>query len=89
LLDSRALIHGELDSRLTRRYFVREATMTDPADIVVRKLIDADVHATAEVLASAFADNPAYGWMHPRAATRAQALRAFFERNLRWHLPSI
>jgi len=61
--------------------------MSDPGDVVVRKLTGADVLATAEVLASAFADNPAYVWMHPRAATRAMDLRAFFERNLRWHLP--
>lgn len=61
--------------------------MTDPGDVVVRKLTNADVHATAEVLANAFADNPAYVWMHPRAATRESDLRAFFERNLRWHLP--
>jgi GNAT superfamily N-acetyltransferase len=61
--------------------------MTERGDIVVRKLTNADVPATAEVLASAFADNPAYVWMHPRAATRASDLRAFFERNLSWHLP--
>ena len=61
--------------------------MTDEGDVVIRKLTDADVHATAEVLANAFADNPAYVWMHPRAATRARDLRAFFERNLRWHSP--
>ena len=61
--------------------------MTDEGNIVIRKLTNADVHATAEVLASAFADNPAYVWMHPRAATRAMDLRAFFQRNLRWHLP--
>jgi GNAT superfamily N-acetyltransferase len=63
-----------------------ECTMTED-DIVYRKLTESDVHATAEVLASAFADNPAYAWMHPRTATRARDLRAFFERNLRWHLP--
>jgi hypothetical protein len=65
----------------------REATVTDEGDIVVRKPTNADVHATAEVLANAFADNGAYVWMHPRAATRASDLRAFFERNLRWHSP--
>jgi GNAT superfamily N-acetyltransferase len=59
----------------------------DEGDIVIRKLTTADVHATAEVLADAFADNPAYGWMHPRAAARVSDLRAFFERNLRWHSP--
>jgi GNAT superfamily N-acetyltransferase len=57
------------------------------SEIVVRKLANADVPATAEVLAHAFADNPAYVWMHPRAATRASDLRAFFQRNLQWHLP--
>jgi hypothetical protein len=46
--------------------------MTDQGDIVVRKLTSADVHTTAEVLARAFADNPAYVWMHPRAATRRE-----------------
>lgn len=56
-------------------------------DVLVRKLTAHDVSATAEVLASAFADNPAYAWMHPRRARRADDLRAFFERNLRWHLP--
>ena len=61
--------------------------MTDPGDVVIRKLTNADVYATAEVLADAFADNPAYVWMHPRAAKRARDLRALFERNLRWHLP--
>jgi len=61
--------------------------VTDESDIVIRKLTNADVHATAEVLADAFADNLAYVWMHPRAATRASDLRAFFQRNLRWHLP--
>jgi len=62
-------------------------TMPDESDIVIRKLTNADARATAEVLANAFADNPAYVWMHPRAATRASDLRAFFQRNLRWHLP--
>src|SRR5689334_20446662 len=56
-------------------------------EIVCRKLTESDVNDTAKVLATAFADNPAYAWMHPRAATRAGDLRAFFERNLRWHLP--
>lgn len=53
----------------------------------VRALTRADIGATAAVLAAAFAENPAYAWMHPRVATRAQDLRAFFERNLEWHLP--
>jgi GNAT superfamily N-acetyltransferase len=65
--------------------FGREAAVTDAGDIVIRKLTNADVQTTAEVLASAFADNAAYVWMHPRAALRASDLRAFFERNLRWH----
>jgi GNAT superfamily N-acetyltransferase len=56
-------------------------------EILCRKLVESDVHPTADVLARAFADNPAYTWMHPRAATRARDLRAFFERNLRWHIP--
>lgn len=62
-------------------------THENESDIVVRKLTSADVRSTAEVLADAFGDNPAYAWMHPRAATRASDLRAFFDRNLRWHLP--
>jgi GNAT superfamily N-acetyltransferase len=61
--------------------------MTEPGDLGIRKLTSEDVRATADVLADAFADNPAYVWMHPRAATRGSDLRAFFERNLRWHLP--
>jgi GNAT superfamily N-acetyltransferase len=61
--------------------------VTDESDVIIRKLTTADVNATALVLANAFADNGAYEWMHPRAATRASDLRAFFERNLRWHLP--
>jgi GNAT superfamily N-acetyltransferase len=64
-----------------------EALVTDQGDIVVRKLTSADVHATARVLADAFAENPAYVWMHPRSAERSSDLRAFFERNLWWHLP--
>jgi GNAT superfamily N-acetyltransferase len=55
-------------------------------DICIRKLTAADVPATAAVLADAFADNPAYAWMHPREAQRAEDLRAFFDRNLRWHI---
>lgn len=57
------------------------------SDITLRVLTERDVPATADVLARAFADNPAYAWMHPRTATRPGDLRAFFERNLRWHLP--
>jgi len=62
-------------------------TVIDPGDIAIRKLTHTDVDATAEVLANAFADNHAYVWMHPRATKRASDLRAFFDRNLRWHLP--
>lgn len=54
--------------------------------VVCRKLGARDVDPTAEVLARAFAENPAYAWMHPRTRTRAADLRAFFQRNLRWHL---
>jgi len=61
--------------------------MGDSPEIVIRKLAAGDIPATARVLADAFADNPAYAWMHPRASTRERDLRAFFERNLRWHLP--
>jgi len=55
--------------------------------VEVRKLREGDVVPTSAVLAEAFTDNPAYAWMHPRAATRPRDLRAFFERNLQWHLP--
>lgn len=55
--------------------------------VLYRKLAESDIDGTADMLASAFADNAAYTWMHPRSATRARDLRAFFERNLRWHLP--
>lgn len=79
--------HGRWHSASRAGTFGREATVTGESDILIRKLTNADVLATAEVLADAFADNFAYGWMHPRAATRARDLRAFFQRNLRWHLP--
>jgi len=54
---------------------------------LVRKLRAADCSPTAALLARAFADNPAYAFMHPRATTRDRDLRRFFERNLGWHLP--
>jgi ribosomal protein S18 acetylase RimI-like enzyme len=53
---------------------------------VIRKLRGSDMPATAQLLARAFADNAAYGFIHPRAATRSRDLRAFFTRNLHWHL---
>ena len=53
----------------------------------VRKLRAADCAATAALLGRAFADNPAYSFMHPNAASRPRDLRRFFERNLAWHLP--
>jgi len=53
---------------------------------VVRKLRAAEIHPTAEVLGQAFADNPCYAFMHPRVADRGAALRAYFRRNLEWHL---
>ncbi|MFO0547313.1 MAG: GNAT family N-acetyltransferase [Polyangiaceae bacterium] len=55
------------------------------AELTCRKLTDEDVPATAEVLSRAFADNPCYQWMHPRASSRAADLDAFFRRNLLWH----
>jgi GNAT superfamily N-acetyltransferase len=54
---------------------------------LVRKLRSDDGAATAALLARAFADNPAYAFMHPRASTRGRELRRFFERNVAWHLP--
>lgn len=53
----------------------------------IEKLTSADIAQTARVLSDAFADNPAYAFMHPRAAKRATDLTAFFERNLSWHAP--
>jgi len=53
----------------------------------VEKLASPDIPPTAGVLAGAFADNPAYAFMHPRASKRAADLTAFFERNLGWHAP--
>jgi len=53
----------------------------------VAKLANADIPQTARVLSEAFADNPAYAFMHPRASKRAADLTAFFERNLSWHTP--
>lgn len=57
------------------------------SDLECRPLVHRDVPSTAELLARAFSDNPCYAWMHPRATSRHTDLRAFFERNLIWHLP--
>lgn len=56
-------------------------------EVECRRIVAADVAETAKVLAGAFADNPAYAWMHPRRRMRGRDLVAFFEQNLRWHLP--
>jgi ribosomal protein S18 acetylase RimI-like enzyme len=48
----------------------------------MRKARPSDFPDTAAVLARAFADNPCYAFMHPRAATRACDLERFFLRNL-------
>jgi ribosomal protein S18 acetylase RimI-like enzyme len=53
----------------------------------MRKARPSDFPDTAAVLARAFADNPCYAFMHPRAATRACDLERFFLRNLTWHEP--
>ena len=53
----------------------------------VRRLRRSDVEGTAALLTRAFADNPAYAFMHPRTSTRARDLRKFFERNITWHMP--
>lgn len=53
-------------------------------EIVCETLRDRHIQATAALLAAAFADNPCYAWMHPRAATRDRDLVAFFTRNLSW-----
>ncbi len=83
-----AVDHGwtadDFDERRAPSSFV---TPMPNDEIVCRKLGERDVAATAAVLARAFADNPAYAWMHPRRATRARDLEAFFVRNLHWHLP--
>jgi GNAT superfamily N-acetyltransferase len=50
----------------------------------LRILKPSDLHATAAVLAAAFHHNPAYCYMHPRAAARAHDLSCFFVRNLSW-----
>jgi ribosomal protein S18 acetylase RimI-like enzyme len=50
----------------------------------MRKFRDEDTEATARLLARAFADNPCYAFMHPRASTRAADLERFFRRNLAW-----
>jgi GNAT superfamily N-acetyltransferase len=52
-----------------------------------RKLGITDIEPTAALLARAFADNPAYCFMHPRESTRRSDMIAFFRRNLLWHLP--
>src|SRR5262245_51053507 len=51
----------------------------------VRKLAAYEHATTAALLAAAFADNPCYVHMHPRAERRERDLRAFFRRNLAWH----
>lgn len=60
----------------------REATPS----VVIRKIRPDDIDGTARLLARAFADNACYAFMHPRLATRAADLEAFFRRNLAWHL---
>ncbi|MDB4988992.1 MAG: GCN5-related N-acetyltransferase [Myxococcaceae bacterium] len=52
-----------------------------------RQLGPGDMPTVADLLARAFADNPCYSWMHPRERSRRPDLRAFFERNLAWHIP--
>jgi len=52
----------------------------------LRVLRPSDVDATARVLAAAFADNPTYRYMHPRAHAHACDLERFFQRNLRWRV---
>jgi GNAT superfamily N-acetyltransferase len=53
----------------------------------VRLLEPRDVGATARLLAAAFHDDPAYGFLFPRSEARPAGLRDFFARNLRTHLP--
>ena len=59
----------------------------DSAGYTVEKLVGSDLDATADVLARAFSDNACYAFIHARVAHRERSLRAFFRRNLVWHLP--
>ena len=62
------------------------ATRSPVPNLECRRLTAHDVPSTAALLARAFLDNPCYMWMHPREGSRPADLRAFFERNLLWHL---
>lgn len=53
----------------------------------VEKLVAEDVVGAAQVLAAAFADNPCYSFIHWQTSRRERSMRAFFRRNLEWHLP--
>lgn len=54
--------------------------------MLVRKLEQGDVEATAAVLARAMDDDPAYRFLFPRGEERTRGLTDFFARNLRTHL---
>lgn len=62
------------------------ATCAPPA-CSVERLRHGDIEPTSRLLAQAFFDNPCYQFMHPRAATYAADLRAFFTRDLSWREP--
>jgi GNAT superfamily N-acetyltransferase len=68
---------------LARARGVKQALMPETS---CRPIVSGDVPAVAQLLARAFADNPCYVWMHPRARSRERDLRVFFERSLTWRL---
>lgn len=56
-------------------------------DHVMRPLEAKEVPALAQMLAAAFVDDPAYGYLMHGVEPLAPALAEFYERNLRVHLP--
>jgi len=54
---------------------------------VLAALRENQIVPVASLLADAFVDNAAYGFLFPDLASRKEKLADFFERNLRTHLP--
>jgi GNAT superfamily N-acetyltransferase len=54
---------------------------------VLSSLREDQIAPVAELLADAFVDNAAYGFLFPDLASRKRRLADFFQRNLRTHLP--
>ena len=52
--------------------------MTVDPDLAITTAATADADAVAATLAAAFTDDPVFGWLMPRDATRPAALRRFF-----------